>query len=176
MDLLENEDLGTELPDFFKKPKSTHLQFFLLMMLHEQPTHGYDIIKKIEKRTFGEWRPSHSAIYNLLGTLEEKGFIKIDKSGERDKKIYKLTEKGNKLVEVFRQGGKRFFRSLIQTIFTDKDFEIPPMAIRMVLEDPGKDLLTDYSNEKQNEILTRFKETLEDMIKKVDMRLNALKK
>jgi len=171
---LDEKELDIELPDFFKRPKQAHLQFFLLMMIHENPTHGYDIIKKIEKRTFGQWRPSHSAIYNHLSTLTEKGFIEIDKSGERDKKIYKITKKGGKLVEIYRQEAKKLFQSLIQTMFKDEEFEIPPMAIKMILDEKGKTLLEEYPKEKQKEILTRFKKSLKSMLDKVEIKLKSL--
>ncbi|MHA1377572.1 MAG: PadR family transcriptional regulator [Candidatus Helarchaeota archaeon] len=172
---MNEEDLDIELPDFFKKPKKAHLQFFLLMLIQENPTYGYEIIKKIEKRTFGKWKPSHSAIYNLLNTLTEKKFIKIDKSGERDKKIYKITEKGEKLVEIFRQEIKKLFHSLIQTMLKDEEFEIPPMIIKMELGKKGTSFIEDYPKEEQIVILKRFKKTLNSMLDEVEIKIKKLK-
>ncbi len=172
---LNEEKLGIELPDFFKKPKRAHLQFFILMIIQENPTHGYEIIKKIEKRTFGQWRPSHSAIYNSLNIMTEKSFIEVDKSGERDKKIYKITEKGEKLAEVFRQEANKFFRSFADTLLADEEFEVPLPVIRLALDVKGKSFLEGYTKEKQKIILSKFQQTLKSLVQEVQKKLDSIK-
>ena len=55
------------------------------------PLHLYGIIKKIRELTFDGYIPSTGVIYPTLRSLEEEGLIKIE---IRDKKIYKISEKG----------------------------------------------------------------------------------
>ena len=54
--------------------------------------HGYDIIREIEERSGGAWRPSPGSIYPTLQMLEEEGLLT---SEEVDgKRTYSITEAG----------------------------------------------------------------------------------
>ena len=174
VEILGKGKLDIEMPDFFKKPKQANLQFFILMIIQDNPTHGYEIIKKIEQRTFGKWRPSNSAIYNLLNLLTEKKYIELEKSGERDKKIDKLTEKGDKLVEIFRKEVSKLFHSLIQTLLTDDEFEIPLPAIQHTLDEKANWIFENYSKKEQEQILLKFQDTLKIKLEEVENRLKKL--
>jgi DNA-binding PadR family transcriptional regulator len=74
------------------------LDLIILQFLNGQPMHGYQIITKIRK-TFGVYF-GPSTIYPLLGTLEKKGYVKSDweMSTERPRKVYKLTNDGQNLL------------------------------------------------------------------------------
>ncbi|MEE8168850.1 MAG: PadR family transcriptional regulator, partial [Candidatus Hydrothermarchaeales archaeon] len=67
-------------------------KFYSLLLLYQGPKHGYELIKEIEEHTHK--KPSTSQIYPFLMKLKENGLIKIDETGDRDKKVYVLTEKG----------------------------------------------------------------------------------
>ncbi|MCD6563141.1 MAG: PadR family transcriptional regulator [Thermoproteales archaeon] len=73
------------------------IKLIILVMLSKKPMSGIDIIKEIEKLSFGFWKPSPGTIYPLLKSLLEEGLIK--RIGENNKKIYTLTEKGKKLAK-----------------------------------------------------------------------------
>jgi DNA-binding PadR family transcriptional regulator len=64
----------------------------LLELLAEQPRHGYDLIKVLEERYGGFYRPSPGSVYPTLQLLEDKGFI----IGEfvEGKRVYTITESG----------------------------------------------------------------------------------
>ena len=47
----------------------------ILVLLAEQPRHGYELITALEERSGGRWRPSPGAIYPALGKLVERGLI-----------------------------------------------------------------------------------------------------
>ena len=49
------------------------LRFVLLAMLEEQARHGYDLIKALEERTGGAYRPSPGVVYPTLALLEDEG-------------------------------------------------------------------------------------------------------
>ncbi|MFB6215880.1 MAG: PadR family transcriptional regulator, partial [Candidatus Aenigmatarchaeota archaeon] len=44
-------------------------------------------------------RPSSSQIYPFLSKLEDEGLVEVDETGERRKKVYKLTDEGDAYVE-----------------------------------------------------------------------------
>jgi len=50
----------------------------ILVLLSEQPRHGYDLIRAIEERSGGSWTPSAGSIYPTLQALEDEGLLTID--------------------------------------------------------------------------------------------------
>lgn len=69
------------------------LHAVLLLLLDEEPRHGYDLIREIEQRSGGEYAPSPGMIYPALTYLEETGLIAVlDAEGSR--KAYALTDEG----------------------------------------------------------------------------------
>jgi DNA-binding PadR family transcriptional regulator len=69
----------------------------LLAVLAEQPMHGYDLIRELEERSGGMWRPSPGSVYPTLQMLEDEGLVSVE---ERDgKKVYTLTDAGREEVE-----------------------------------------------------------------------------
>ncbi len=74
------------------------LDLIILQYLNSQPMHGYQIITKIRK-SFGVYF-GPSTIYPLLGTLEKKGYVSSvwNMDNERPRKVYKLTNEGQSLL------------------------------------------------------------------------------
>lgn len=50
----------------------------ILVLLAEQPRHGYDLIRAIDERSGGSWTPSAGSIYPTLQVLEDEGLLTID--------------------------------------------------------------------------------------------------
>ena len=44
----------------------------LLSLLADKPMHGYDLIRELEQRSGGAWRPSPGSIYPTLQLLEDE--------------------------------------------------------------------------------------------------------
>jgi DNA-binding PadR family transcriptional regulator len=65
----------------------------VLSLLNDQPRHGYDLIKEIERLSGGAYAPSAGVIYPLLTLLEEMGHAEVQAS-EGAKKLYALTNEG----------------------------------------------------------------------------------
>jgi DNA-binding PadR family transcriptional regulator len=64
----------------------------ILALLGEKPMHGYEMLKELERRTEGVWRPSAGSIYPTLQLLEDEGLIE---GTEADgKRRFTLTEAG----------------------------------------------------------------------------------
>jgi PadR family transcriptional regulator PadR len=73
------------------------VSLWLVLLLSERPMYGYEIIRELEKRFSGYWKPKTGTIYPALEKLETEDLIKksIDfKGNPPDRKHYVLTEKG----------------------------------------------------------------------------------
>ncbi|MDP9887913.1 PadR family transcriptional regulator [Pseudarthrobacter enclensis] len=68
----------------------------VLALLAERPMHGYQVIREIEKRSGGSWKPSAGSVYPTLQLLADEGTISAEESNGR--KIYSLTEAGREEV------------------------------------------------------------------------------
>jgi DNA-binding PadR family transcriptional regulator len=64
----------------------------VLQMLTEKPMHGYEIIRALEDKSHGFWRPSPGSIYPTLQLLEEEDLVTSQET--QGKKVYTLTPKG----------------------------------------------------------------------------------
>jgi DNA-binding PadR family transcriptional regulator len=72
-------------------------RLYTILLLESEEKHGYQIIKDIEKITGN--KPTTSHIYPFLEKLTEKGVVTVEQKGDRGKKVYNLTEEGEKLVK-----------------------------------------------------------------------------
>lgn len=64
----------------------------VLALLAEQPMHGYQIIREIDERSGGRWKPSAGSVYPTLQLLADEGLVSAEESNGR--KTYALTEEG----------------------------------------------------------------------------------
>ncbi len=73
---------------------------YILHRLGTKPSHGYEILRDIEAKTGGAWRPRPGAIYPMLKKMVAAGYIECQDSGEEtEQKVYSLTPKGRLLLE-----------------------------------------------------------------------------
>ncbi|TLZ46615.1 MAG: hypothetical protein E6K19_00755 [Methanobacteriota archaeon] len=73
------------------------VSLWLLLLLSEKPMYGYEVIRELEKRFSGYWRPKTGTIYPAFEKLEEGGLVtsRIEFRDEGlDRKHYALTGKG----------------------------------------------------------------------------------
>ena len=72
------------------------------LLAHEELT-GYDIKKRIDGAISFFWKGSFGSIYPALNDMEKQGLVKkkADKSGAREKIVYKITKKGTEALEVW---------------------------------------------------------------------------
>ncbi len=78
-------------------------RFFVLQVLHDGPTHGYDIARAVERTTKGCCSPSEGALYPTLREFEQGGYVTsaTEVVSGRERKVYTLTGKGR---DAFRVG------------------------------------------------------------------------
>ncbi|MGP6170389.1 PadR family transcriptional regulator [Microbacterium sp. A204] len=69
----------------------------VLSLLAEEPMHGYQIIREIEDRSGGSWKPSAGSVYPTLQLLADEGLVSADEQNGR--KTYSLTEAGRAVAD-----------------------------------------------------------------------------
>jgi Predicted transcriptional regulators len=102
-DQKENDVFNNEIRKGF-------LKMILMKIIKDQPTHGYEIIQKIQEKSCGRWTPSPGSVYPALEFLESKGYI-VSEEVER-KKVYTITPKGEQAIEHMRQKQEEFRKEL----------------------------------------------------------------
>ncbi|MHA2002463.1 MAG: PadR family transcriptional regulator [Candidatus Thorarchaeota archaeon] len=81
------------------------LKHVIIRMLHSKDMTGTDIMKIMDARTEGHWRPSPGSIYPLLSQLEEEGIIEAVKTEGRSK-TYGLSKDGRaRINEILHKRG-----------------------------------------------------------------------
>lgn len=76
------------------------LRLYLLLLLGEEPRHGYELIRLLEDRFMGLYTPSAGTIYPRLSALEEDGLVEHEVVDGR--KVYRLTAAGEAELEARR--------------------------------------------------------------------------
>jgi len=106
------------------------VQLLILRVLHEKPSHGYQIMEELERITSEKYIPEPGAIYTTLRRMEERGFVVSNwekKESGSDRRVYTLTETG---VKVLQEGlemvkkRRQLMNGLVQfydTHFTEKE-------------------------------------------------------
>lgn len=79
---------------FFNKGE---LALATLSLLEDGPKHGYEIMKDLEDRSHGLYRPSAGSVYPILQQLLDQELASA-KEEEGGKKVYELTKKGKETV------------------------------------------------------------------------------
>ncbi len=88
----------------------------ILLLLAEQPRHGYEILTELADRSDGQWQPSPGSIYPVLKRLAREGLVTA--AQEDGKRIFSLTDEGRAVVEAERASwGEPWAQS------TNPDFE-----------------------------------------------------
>jgi DNA-binding PadR family transcriptional regulator len=70
------------------------LKYVILELLKDQPRHGYDIIRALEDRMRGHYRPSPGSVYPTLQMLEDLGYVTSNQ--QEGKKVYSITDEGRR--------------------------------------------------------------------------------
>ncbi|PVX24744.1 MAG: hypothetical protein CW716_09470 [Candidatus Bathyarchaeum sp.] len=85
---------------WLKESQKGYTRIALLLLLNEKPFHGYEMMKEVEDRTEGFWKPTAGGVYPILQSLEKEGYIKGEWGPQkRKRKIYKLTESGKLVLD-----------------------------------------------------------------------------
>ncbi|MCW3477840.1 PadR family transcriptional regulator [Limobrevibacterium gyesilva] len=92
-------------------------KFFILRVLLEQPMHGYDITRAVERITNGCCSPTEGTIYPALREFEEGGYVTVENEvvSGRQRKTYTLTDKGRLAFQVGAEAWMDVSHALLET-------------------------------------------------------------
>jgi len=68
----------------------------VLILLAEEPMHGYQLMQEMEERSDGGWEPSPGSIYPTLQQLADEELVSSESQG--GKNIFSLTDAGREAV------------------------------------------------------------------------------
>ncbi len=80
------------------KARRGDIRTAILVLLAEEPMHGYQIIQEIGERSEGAWSPSPGSVYPTLQQLEDEELIR-PAAGETGKRVFELTDAGRTAAE-----------------------------------------------------------------------------
>jgi DNA-binding PadR family transcriptional regulator len=69
----------------------------ILLLLADEPMHGYQIMQAMSDRSGGAWHPSPGAIYPTIAQLEDEGLVTTREEGGR--RLVTLTSEGRAYLE-----------------------------------------------------------------------------
>jgi DNA-binding PadR family transcriptional regulator len=108
-DMLRDMMLGgfEKLPDFQRVEQRAEgrrervfekgdFKYVILDLLQEQPSHGYELIRRLEERFGGRYAPSPGVVYPTLQMLEDMGCVVA--SQEEGRKVYTITDAGRRFL------------------------------------------------------------------------------
>jgi DNA-binding PadR family transcriptional regulator len=177
------QDEETTASNWLKETQKGYIRIATLALLSKKPHHGYEIMKEIEQRTRGFWKPTAGGMYPILKDLQESGYIQgeWDAKTRRRKRIYKITESGravlkralakeNRLADTMRNLFEEYMKDVLEVdMGPDSTLSIPhPLAE-----------LLKKTNEKEEDTVRRLEEQrvqIQDMIKQLQKKLGTTKK
>ncbi len=108
-------------------------RILVLRALREHPMYGYEVIKALESRFQGFYRPSAGAVYPALRSLQREGLVAVRGSGRP--KTYRITAKGKSFLHDQHEARHRHFESFQAAVGPEK------AALLRELRETGKLLM-----------------------------------
>ena len=167
--------------------KKGHISTLILLALEKGPSHGYNLMQIIKDDTYGVWNPTASSLYPHLSSLTEKGLIEFttETEGKRERKVYDITQKGEKTLKKIIERQQNMRKSLLSMIMSTigiTDSNIPNDFESLF----GPELLEDTSlvgktkNEKleilskRKMVISKIAEKLQNVTNEIDQRIKSL--
>jgi PadR family transcriptional regulator PadR len=100
---------------FDRELKKGSAELLILSLLEGRQRHGYEISKLIETRSKGQLSFHIASLYPLLYRLEKRGWIEgrwVEKTGQRRRRYYKLTQDGKKVLAAQRSAWESFVAAI----------------------------------------------------------------
>ncbi len=132
------------------------VSLWLLILLSERPMYGYEIIRELEKRFSGYWKPKTGTIYPALEKLEQDKLVTSQREFRDegpDRKHYAMAKKGQselsqsvlrwiKMMEMLEH-----YRETHKAIFRYKSDDANKNELSKILIDIGQSLKNNNSIE-----------------------------
>jgi DNA-binding PadR family transcriptional regulator len=86
---------------WLKETQKGYIRIAVMILLNKKPHHGYEMMKAVDERTAGFWKPTAGGIYPILQDLEKSKYIngEWDNITKRKRKVYSITPQGKKVLE-----------------------------------------------------------------------------
>ena len=94
--------------------ESGDMKYVILKLLREKPMHGYEVMKALEERTNGCYKPSPGTVYPTLQWLEDEGLVRA--AEVEGKKVYEITDTGRAFLDEHRSVVDEIFDRITETI------------------------------------------------------------
>lgn len=88
----------------------TETAFYILLCLRET-MHGYGIVQKVEALTQGKIKLSPGTMYGSLSKMEKDGLIHFVREEDK-RKLYRITELGNQVLDLEMKRIERLYRTM----------------------------------------------------------------
>ena len=166
---------------WLKETQKGYLRIAVLILLNRKPYHGYEIMKEINERTGGFWRPTAGGIYPILQSLEESGYIEgaWDSRQRRRRKTYRITEAGSPVLQralarenQIAESMSGLFREFMKDVLDVKSVSTPMMP------NPFSIFLEERKEKRDDSVsvLERKQKQIEEMIKAMQKQRDAISK
>jgi DNA-binding PadR family transcriptional regulator len=178
------EDQTTQ--SWMKEAQKGYIRLGVLMLLSNKPAHGYELMKEINQRTQGFWRPTAGGVYPILSDLEKSGFIKGHWETQRNRqlKVYTITKSGDAILKRAIRKQAEIFTSL-SSLFSefardvlnmeDTNIPMPPSPFTPFLENK-KGELTLVQLEQRRKHLANHLKNIRGELNEIDSKIANLKK
>lgn len=100
----------------------TPQMFYILLTLYE-PLCGLEIMNKVSEMTEGEIKIGAGTLYALLPRFEKEGYICLQQEESR-KKIYQITTKGKKKLDLEKERMQKQIVLFLKKDYEDEMFEV----------------------------------------------------
>ncbi|MCW4034217.1 MAG: PadR family transcriptional regulator [Candidatus Bathyarchaeota archaeon] len=172
---LEHEDeIATK---WLKEVQKGYTRIALLILLSKRPYHGYEMMKEVEDRTEGFWKPTPGGVYPILQSLEELGYIKGEWGKEkRKRKSYNITETGKLILDrsLIKHGQITESLNLLFKEYAEYVLAVEPNTASMpVMKNPFS-LFLDAPNQSRQKLLETKHKRLEHMLKMLQTELHTI--
>jgi len=99
---------------WLKETQKGYIRIAVLILLNKKPHHGYEMMKALDERTNGFWKPTAGGIYPILQDLEKSQYIKgeWDCDTKRKRKTYAITSEGKRVLEHTLAKENRLFNTM----------------------------------------------------------------
>jgi DNA-binding PadR family transcriptional regulator len=173
---------------WLKEAQKGYIRMGVLILLNKKPSHGYEIMKEINTRTKGFWKPTAGGVYPILRDLEESRYIegKWQIQKNRKIKVYKITEPGElilrraivKQAEIFNNIGSLFgeFARDVLNIETITSMPNMPSPFTPFLEEnPDSEENLKHLEHERKHTYEAFK-MMQERLKLIDKRIREINK
>ena len=180
----DTEDQTTK--NWMKEAQKGYIRLAVLMLLNKKPSHGYELMKEINQRTQGFWRPTAGGVYPILSDLEKSSYIKGHWETQKNRrlKVYTITKSGDailkravqKQAEIFKSANSlfsEFARDVLNV--ADTNIPMPPSPFTPFLEDTKLEVTLQQLEHQRKHYQDHIKE-MREKLNEVDARIAQLKK